>query len=119
MVWGAFSRNLVGPIHRINGIMVQDMYKDIMITQMLPFAKDKMPRGWIFQQNNDPKHTAKTVKDFFKTKKVRLLEWPSQSPDLNPIEHLWEHIDRQMRGTDHATRMNCLKILRIVGTIFH
>ena len=54
MVWGCFSRDNLGPIHRIEGIMDQRVYLDIMKNIMLPHAKDKMNHNWIFQQHNDP-----------------------------------------------------------------
>ncbi len=46
----------------------------------------KMGREWVFQHDNDPKHTAKAIKEWLKKKHIKVMEWPSQSPDLNPIE---------------------------------
>ena len=47
-----------------------------------------MKRGWVFQHDNDPRHTARATKEWLhkKQKHFKVLEWPSQSPDLNPIE---------------------------------
>ena len=47
--------------------------------------------------DNDPKHTSKVVVKWIKDNKVKVLEWASQSPDLNPIENSWAELKKHLR----------------------
>ncbi|EFN62755.1 Transposable element Tcb1 transposase, partial [Camponotus floridanus] len=87
-LWGAFSWYGVDPIYWIKNTMDQNKYVHILENIMLPFAKEDMPLIWKLKNKNDPKHTSKKAKKFFKDHKVYVIPWPPQSPDLNPIENL-------------------------------
>ncbi|KAK6765559.1 hypothetical protein RB195_025460 [Necator americanus] len=82
MLWGCFSSHGVGPPRQIHGSLDRYGYEKILETTMRPFALQIIGKGFIFQQDNDPKHTSSHIRDWFNRRYVEVLDWPSQSPDL-------------------------------------
>ena len=54
-------------------------------------------RNLILQQDNARPHVARVCQDFLANNNIAPLAWPPYSPDLTPIEHMWDKLDRRVR----------------------
>ncbi len=97
MIWAAMSSAGVCPLCFLKSTVNAAIYQEILEHFMLPSA-DKLygDADFIFQQDLAPAHTAKGTKSWFNDHGVTVLDWPANSPDMNPIENLWGIVKRKM-----------------------
>lgn len=109
MVWGCMAANGIGKLTFIDSIMDQMGYIQVLKDNLLQSAQQLgLEQNFWFQQDNDPKHTAVNVKLWLLYNVKNQLRTPPQSPDLNPIEHLWDLLERRIRKHS-ITSKNMLK----------
>ena len=105
MAWACMAANGTGSLIFIDDVtadkssrMDSEVFRAILSAHIQPNASKLIGRCFTVQMDNDPKHTAKATKEFFKAKKWNILQWPSQSPDLNPIEHAFHLLKTKLKG---------------------
>ncbi|GFT59203.1 transposable element Tcb1 transposase [Trichonephila clavipes] len=97
MVWGCMAANGVGRLTFIDSTLNHMVYINILKENLKQGEQDlNLGDDFWFQQDNDPKHTAHNVKLWLLYNIKNQLRSPPQSPDLNPIEHLWDLLERKI-----------------------
>ncbi|GFV05301.1 transposable element Tc1 transposase [Trichonephila clavipes] len=112
MVWGCVAHNGVSNLAFIDNKMNALAYIDVLRHNLLDSCKKlSMENTFIFQQDNDPKHTAIVTKTWLLYHAPRRLEAP---PHLNPIENLWMHLDIEVWKKNVTSKENLKEKLQEV-----
>ena len=116
MVWGCFAGERVGDLNQVHGILNQHGYHSILQRHAIPSGLRLVGRSFVFQQDNDPKHTSNLCKNYLMKKEndghLKIMTWPPQSPDLNPIELVWDELDRRAKAKLPTSAVHLWKLLQ-------
>lgn len=102
-LWATFCWETLGPVVSLDATLTCSSYLNILADHVHPFMEAVFPDGdGLFQQGNTPCHTAKAVQGWFEEhdSQFKVLPWPRDFTHLNPIEQLWNVLDKQVRSTE-------------------
>ena len=97
-MWRAISATGKSQLVVIQGNLTANRYIEICLRQQLIPFYNQHNQQMLFQHDNARPHTANMTRNFLTQNNINTLPWPALSPDLNPIEQLWDRIDRDIRN---------------------
>ena len=109
MVFGMITNDSTGLLVRLLCKIIEIVYKEIL-KKCVPNLRNAINQPAVFMQENAPCNTAKSVKTFLSEEDFTVITWPAQSPDMNPIENVWNLLnerakEKNLRNVEELTNL--------------
>ena len=112
----------LGDLFKIQGILNQHGYQSILQRHAIPSGLRLVGPSFVFQQGIDPKHTSRLCKGYLTKKEsdgvLRQMTWPQQSPNLNPVEMVWDELDHRVKAKQPQVLSTSGNSFKTVGKPF-
>ena len=98
MVWAGISMDACTELVVVeNGTLTADRYiNECLANHVVPF-RPFIGDNFLLMHDNARAHVAYVVRDYLQEVGIRVLPWPARSPDMNPIEHVWDMLERRVK----------------------
>ena len=118
MVWSVISSKGCGRLHVVSGMMNQVEYRKVIDKRLVPQIREWFPdEDCIFMQDGAPCHRSRKIMEHFDNLGIQVLDWPGNSPDMNPIEGLWNDLKNDMSQTVSKNKNELIE--RLISVWYH
>lgn len=101
MVWGGISYDGTTELHVVEGNMTGILYRDTVLDPIVRLFAGAVGENFVLMDDNARPHRARIVNEYLQEQGIERMDWPALSPDLNPIEHAWDELQRRLSARDH------------------